>query len=83
MDCHLSPLPWTIGREDSKASDIHSIKVMIGIAEEFASPFGGSIGRDGLNIEVLFCKWNPLVFSIDRGGGGKNEVFDSIRFTGF
>jgi hypothetical protein len=83
MDRHLRPLPWTIGCEDPQTGDIHPIKMMIRIAEEFTRPFGGSVRGDGLDIEVLFRERDPLVFSINRGGGSKNEVFDFIRFTSF
>src|SRR5512139_2152877 len=83
MDGHLRPLSWAIGRKDSQASDIHSIKMMIGITEKFSGPFGGSIRGYRLDIEVLFRKGDPLVFPIDRRGGGKNEVFDPMLFTSF
>jgi hypothetical protein len=56
---------------------------MIRITEEFTGPFSGSVRGDGLDIEVLFLERDPLVFSINRGGGGKNEVFDSVGFAGF
>jgi len=83
MKCHFRPLSRTIGREDSEASDIHPVKMMIGIAEEFTGPFGRPVRRDGLNVEVLFGERDSLIFSIDRGGGGKDEILNSVFSTGF
>jgi hypothetical protein len=57
--------------------------MVIRIAEELAGPFGGSVRRDGLDIEVLFLERNPLVFSVNRRGRGKNEVVDSIGLASF
>src|SRR3972149_2471852 len=57
--------------------------MMIRITEKFSSPFCGSIRGDGLDIKILFRKGNSQVFSINRGGRGKNEVFDSRCPTGF
>jgi hypothetical protein len=57
--------------------------MMIRIAKKLSSPFGRSIRGDGLDIQVLFRKGNSLVLSINRGGGSKDEVFDSMGFTGF
>jgi hypothetical protein len=57
--------------------------MMIRIAEKLSGPFGRSIRGDGLDIKILFREGNSLIFSINRGGRGKDEVLDSIRFAGF
>jgi len=83
MNGHLRSLSWAIGREDSQTGDIHPIEMMIRIAEKLSGPFGRSVRGDGLDIKILFREGNPLIFSIDRGRGRKDEVFDSMGFAGF
>jgi hypothetical protein len=53
MNGHIRSLPGTVSGEDPEAGDIHSIEMMIGIAEEFTRPFGGSVRGDGLDVEIL------------------------------
>jgi hypothetical protein len=50
---------------------------MIAITEKFSSLFGGSIGGDGLNMEILFGERDSLTFSINRRGRSEDKVFDS------
>jgi hypothetical protein len=56
---------------------------MIRITEKLSSPFGRSVRGDGLDIKILFCEGNSLVFPINRRGRGKDEVLDSMGFTRF
>jgi len=56
---------------------------VIGIAEELACPFGGSVGGDGLKIEIGFRKRNSLIFPVNGRGGGKDEMVDLKFFADF
>jgi hypothetical protein len=57
--------------------------MMIRIAEKLSGPFGRSVRGDGLDIKVFFRERNSLIFSVHRGRGRKDEVFDSMGFAGF
>jgi hypothetical protein len=83
MNGHIRSLPGTVSGENPEAGDIHSIEMMIGIAEEFTRPFGGSVRGDGLDVEILLRERDSLIFSINRGGRREGNVFDPRFFATF
>src|SRR6516162_9513885 len=80
---HVGTAPWTIDRKEAQASGRQSVEMAIGMRHQLIGLFRRRIEADRMIDIVVYGKRQARVGSIDRTGGGEDEVVGFTMLASF